>query len=322
MALAAAILPLYLGYGARSPAIVVALVAGAVVGLLNGTLVAVVGMQPIVATLALLVGGRGLALVIADGQLKQIRNPDAAGRWAPATCSASRSCVLIAAVLAARCRRSLVHRTTFGRQLRRGRRQPLGGRAGRAAGQPGPASASYVICGVLAAIAGVLATARLTASDPSVARHPHGTVRHHRGRRRRHPAHRRHGPGARHGRRRPAHAAAARHLDQARPARLDRADRPGGDHRRRRLRGPGARPDDAPRPLPPPRPRPRATKPVPRRPTERTGRAARRRTRATPGRPRWSCSPSSSRASSTRRSHPRQRPRDQPARSSRSSRSA
>src|SRR3954451_22569188 len=55
MALAAALIPLYLGYGVIA-AIVVALLAGAAVGLINGTLVARVGLQPIVATLALFVG--------------------------------------------------------------------------------------------------------------------------------------------------------------------------------------------------------------------------------------------------------------------------
>src|SRR4051812_38397415 len=74
MALAAAVLPLYLGYGAV-PAVALALLAGVVVGAVNGTLVAVVRLQPIVATLALFVGGRGLALVLAGGQLKQIHNP-------------------------------------------------------------------------------------------------------------------------------------------------------------------------------------------------------------------------------------------------------
>src|SRR5215217_2483239 len=64
MALAAAVLPLYLGYGVV-PAILLALLAGMAVGALNGTLVAVVRLQPIVATLALFVGGRGLALVLA-----------------------------------------------------------------------------------------------------------------------------------------------------------------------------------------------------------------------------------------------------------------
>ncbi|MFD1047558.1 ABC transporter permease [Kibdelosporangium lantanae] len=73
MALAAALLPLYLGYG-LFPAVLVALLGGALCGLFSGTLVSVFGIQPIVATLALLVGGRGLALVFADGQLKDIRN--------------------------------------------------------------------------------------------------------------------------------------------------------------------------------------------------------------------------------------------------------
>src|SRR4030081_1597021 len=74
MALAAALLPLYLGYGVL-PAPRLALGGGALCGLFSGTLVAVVGIQPIVATLALLVGGRGLALVLANGQLKDIHNP-------------------------------------------------------------------------------------------------------------------------------------------------------------------------------------------------------------------------------------------------------
>lgn len=75
MALAAALIPLYLGYGVIA-AIIVSLIAGVLVGLINGTLVARVGLQPIVATLALFVGGRGLALVISGGQLKDVRNED------------------------------------------------------------------------------------------------------------------------------------------------------------------------------------------------------------------------------------------------------
>jgi ribose/xylose/arabinose/galactoside ABC-type transport system permease subunit len=75
MALAAAFIPLYLGYGVVA-AIVVSLIAGAAVGLINGVLVARVGLQPIVATLALFVGGRGLAVVISKGQLKDVHDPD------------------------------------------------------------------------------------------------------------------------------------------------------------------------------------------------------------------------------------------------------
>src|SRR6185369_2177827 len=74
MALAAALIPLYIGYGA-GPAIAVALAVGVVVGLVNGGLVAFAGMQPIIATLGLLVAGRGLALVFADGRLVELFDP-------------------------------------------------------------------------------------------------------------------------------------------------------------------------------------------------------------------------------------------------------
>jgi ribose transport system permease protein len=163
MALAGALLPLYLGYGLL-PALVVALLAGVVVGLVNGSLVSLVGLQPIVATLALFVGGRGLALVIADGQLKQIENPDLLGLGTDSVLGVP-VVVLIAGVLAALVA-GLVQRTTFGRQL-----VAVGGnrKAAALAGLPvrRVLIGVYVICGVLASLAGVLATARLTASDPS-----------------------------------------------------------------------------------------------------------------------------------------------------------
>jgi galactofuranose transport system permease protein len=163
MAIAAAILPLYLGYGVI-PAIGLALVAGALCGLLNGTLVAVVGIQPIVATLALLVGGRGLALVFADGQLKDIRNPELLDLGASKLIGLP-VVVWISAVLAALVW-LLVRYTTFGRQL-----VAVGGNrsASALAGLPvrRVLMLVYVISGVLAAVAGIVATARLTASDPS-----------------------------------------------------------------------------------------------------------------------------------------------------------
>jgi ribose transport system permease protein len=163
MAIAAAILPLYLGYG-LFPALALALVAGALCGMANGTLVAVVGIQPIVATLALLVGGRGLALVFADGQLKDIRNPEMLELGSGKALGIP-YIVLIAALLSVLVW-LLVRYTTFGRQL-----VAIGGNrsASALAGLPvrRVLMLTYVISGVLAAIAGVLATARLTASDPS-----------------------------------------------------------------------------------------------------------------------------------------------------------
>ncbi|MZD03588.1 ABC transporter permease, partial [Streptomyces sp. SID5785] len=63
MALGTSLISLYLGYGPWM-AVAAALLGGALVGVANGALVAFVGVQPIVATLALMVAGRGLALVL------------------------------------------------------------------------------------------------------------------------------------------------------------------------------------------------------------------------------------------------------------------
>jgi galactofuranose transport system permease protein len=68
MAIASAVVPLYLGY-TWPVAVLVALIFCVLAGMLNGFLVAYVGMQPIVVTLALFVGGRGFAQVLVNGQL-------------------------------------------------------------------------------------------------------------------------------------------------------------------------------------------------------------------------------------------------------------
>lgn len=162
MAISAALLPLYLGYGLL-PALAVGLAAGVVTGLLGGWLVSVVGVQPIVATLAILVGGRGLATVIGgtqktirDTTLLDIGSNDVLG--IPIT-------VLIAFILIAIVA-FVVQRTTFGRQV-----VAVGGNriASELAGLPVRRVLLwvYVISGVLAALAGILATARLTASTPN-----------------------------------------------------------------------------------------------------------------------------------------------------------
>jgi ribose transport system permease protein len=163
MALSAALVPLYLGYGTL-PAVAIALAAGLAAGAFNGVLVARVGIQPIVATLALLVGGRGLALVLADGQLIQLHDETflALGNGEVLGIPVS---VLIAAVLAVLVA-ALVGKTAFGRRL-----VAIGGnrRASVLAGLPvnRVLIGVYAICGLLAALAGVLSTARLGAGDPA-----------------------------------------------------------------------------------------------------------------------------------------------------------
>ncbi|MBX6385657.1 MAG: ABC transporter permease [Microbispora sp.] len=162
MALAAALVALYLGYGAW-PALLVALVGGAVSGTAGGALVAYVGVQPIVATLALLVGVRGLANVLVP-QLVEFRNPDLIALGSSSLYGVP-VIVVIAAVLTL-LMAFVVRRTTFGRQV-----VAIGGNraASELSGLPvrRVLLLVYVVSGVLAALAGVLATARLQASDPT-----------------------------------------------------------------------------------------------------------------------------------------------------------
>jgi galactofuranose transport system permease protein len=56
-------------------AMALALAASIGLGLCNGVLVAVIGIQPIIATLILMVGGRGLAQLITNGQIITINSP-------------------------------------------------------------------------------------------------------------------------------------------------------------------------------------------------------------------------------------------------------
>lgn len=163
MALAAAVLPLYLGYGPW-PAIGMAVLVGALVGAVNGVLVASSGIQPIIATLGVLVAGRALALVLADGRLVEIFDPTLAAIGGGSVAGVPIT-LLVAAVLAVAVA-VLVRRSAFGRRV-----VAVGGnrRAATVAGLPVRRTllVVYVLSGVLAAVAGVVNTARLGASDPS-----------------------------------------------------------------------------------------------------------------------------------------------------------
>jgi galactofuranose transport system permease protein len=163
MAIAAALLPFYLGYGPWV-AIPVALAAGGVVGLVNGGLVAFVGVQPIVATLGLLVAGRGIALVIAQGRLTELFDPTLAAIGTDRVAGIPIT-VLIAGAVAGLVG-LVVRRTTFGRRV-----VAIGGNRGASvlAGLPVRRTlvVVYVVSGLLAALAGILDTARLSAADPS-----------------------------------------------------------------------------------------------------------------------------------------------------------
>ena len=163
MAVAAAVLPLYLGYGTWT-AVAVALVACAAIGLVNGAMVGFLGIQPIVATLGLLVAGRGLALVIAGGRLTELFDPGlqrlGRGQLVGMPITALVAVTLTAAVA------MTVRYTAFGRHL-----VAIGGnrRAAVLAGLPVTRTLLivYVVSAVLAGLAGVLESARVGASNPS-----------------------------------------------------------------------------------------------------------------------------------------------------------
>jgi ribose transport system permease protein len=163
MAVAAALIPLYIGYGPWA-AIAVAIAAGVVLGLVNGSMVAFLGVQPIVATLGLLVAGRGLALVFAEGRLTELFDPTLSAIGTDQV--AGVPVTVLAAVVVVVVVGLVVRRTTFGRHV-----VAIGGnrRASELAGLPVRRTLLivYVVSAVLAALAGVLGTARLSAADPS-----------------------------------------------------------------------------------------------------------------------------------------------------------
>lgn len=76
MAIAGAVAAWAITSGLGLPAtLALALAAGLAAGLWNGTLVAIVGIQPIVATLILMTSGRGIAQLITEGRILTFSDP-------------------------------------------------------------------------------------------------------------------------------------------------------------------------------------------------------------------------------------------------------
>jgi ribose/xylose/arabinose/galactoside ABC-type transport system permease subunit len=153
--------------GAGAPiaiAILAAILAGLLVGIFNGLVVAFARVQPIVATLGVLVAGRGVALVITGGALVELFVPFFKDLRLGKLLGVPY--VMIVAGLLALLVSFLVRRSVFGYRL-----LAIGGnrRASVLAGLPVKRTLIlvYALSGTLAAVAGVIATARLRASDPS-----------------------------------------------------------------------------------------------------------------------------------------------------------
>ncbi|UZE50023.1 ABC transporter permease [Rhodopseudomonas sp. P2A-2r] len=139
-----------------------ALGAGLVCGLWNGFLVAVLGIQPIVATLILMVAGRGIAQLITEGRIVTFTAPDLVwfgggsvlGIPAPVAITLGMLLVTLA----------LVRGTALGLMI-----EATGGNARASAlagvGTTAMTMAVYVWCSLCAALAGIVAAADILGAD-------------------------------------------------------------------------------------------------------------------------------------------------------------
>ncbi|MFD0802570.1 ABC transporter permease [Streptomonospora algeriensis] len=148
--------------GTVAAAVAAALAAAALLGLWNGFLAAVLRIQPIVATLILMVAGRGVAQLITGGQITTVRSEPyreiAAGSLAavPFTVIVAAATVLLMWLA--------LRRTALGLFV-----EAIGGNAeaGRLAGirATGLTVAAYAFCGLCAGLAGIIISANTGSAD-------------------------------------------------------------------------------------------------------------------------------------------------------------
>ncbi len=138
------------------------LLVAAACGLFNGVLIALLGVQPIIATLIFFISGRGIAQVLTNGNLQTFTNPDftwiGTGRILGLPVQGWIA-LLLTVVLAL-----VVRRTLYGRYL-----LSVGGneRAATLSGVPVARVkiVTYVIAATLAGLAGLIVVAQNSASD-------------------------------------------------------------------------------------------------------------------------------------------------------------
>jgi galactofuranose transport system permease protein len=139
-----------------------ALGVGLLAGMWNGMLVAFVGMQPIIATLILMVAGRGVAQLLTGGQIIPIDAPGylfaGVGYYALVPCDVWIAiAVTIVTVL-------IVNQTALGLFIRSIGVNPV---AARLAGLSSQAVVfgTYAFCGLTAAVAGILISSNVRSAD-------------------------------------------------------------------------------------------------------------------------------------------------------------
>jgi ribose/xylose/arabinose/galactoside ABC-type transport system permease subunit len=141
----------------------VALGAGAVAGLLNGVLVAYAGVQPIVATLILMVSGRGIAQFVAHGDVLLIKHPSFEFLGKGFLVGLPFAAVLAVALYGAA--HFALRRTAAGLFVEAVGDNPIASRfAGLATARV--KCLAYLGCGLCAALAGAMDAANIAAADP------------------------------------------------------------------------------------------------------------------------------------------------------------
>ncbi|NUT32581.1 MAG: ABC transporter permease [Hamadaea sp.] len=143
-------------------AVVIALVLSVLLGAWNGMLVSVVGIQPIIATLILMVAGRGIAQLITEGQIINVTSSPykviGAGYWLTVPVSV----LLVAAVVAITV--LLTRRTALGMLI-----EAVGGnpKASRLAGiHSGRLTlVVYLFAGLCAGLAGLIFSSNVSSAD-------------------------------------------------------------------------------------------------------------------------------------------------------------
>jgi ribose/xylose/arabinose/galactoside ABC-type transport system permease subunit len=150
--------------GAAAAAFFLALLVAGVLGAVNGVLVSVVGLQPFISTLVVMLAGRGLAKVITGGQNTAATNEPF--RWLANGYVFGLPAVFLLAIAIVVAVGLLVRRSALGLML-----EAIGmdAKAARLAGinRRGLLLTAYITSGVLAGVAGVFATASVMTVDVS-----------------------------------------------------------------------------------------------------------------------------------------------------------
>ncbi len=148
--------------GTVAVAIAVSLGVGLVLGLWNGALVSLLGIQPIVATLILLTAGRGIAMLITEGQILTVRSAPFKVLGSGFVLGVPVAVAIAAVVFAATA--LLTRRTALGMLIESVGVNP---EASRQAGvrARGFVFGVYAYCALLAAVAGLILTSNQTAAD-------------------------------------------------------------------------------------------------------------------------------------------------------------